>query len=67
MNRNEEVKQRILAWEKQHGRKMEELTDQEWIAAAQEVLALSSLEAEEMLEYLQAKALEVQQEKQNRK
>ena len=67
MNRNEEVKQRILAWEKQHGRKMEELTEQEWIAATQEVLALSRFEAEEMLEYLQAKALEVQQEKQNRK
>ena len=52
MTRDEEVKQRIELWEKQHNRQLETLSRDEWIEAAQEILALTRPEAEEYLDYL---------------
>lgn len=51
--RNEEVKRRVLAWEQENNKKLEDCTESEWIEAAQIILALSELEAEEYLSYLQ--------------
>ena len=48
----EEVKTRILAWEKRNNKKLEECNDQEWIEAARTILALTKLEAEGYLTHL---------------
>lgn len=53
MERNEEVKRRVIAWELENGKKLKDCNEKEWIEAAQTILALSELEAEEYLSYLQ--------------
>lgn len=51
--RNEEVKRRVIAWEDENGKKLEDCTEAEWIEATQEILARTKMEAEEYLTYLQ--------------
>lgn len=53
MERNEEVKRRVIAWEEKNGKKLKDCNEREWIEAAQSIMALSELEAEEYLSYLQ--------------
>jgi hypothetical protein len=53
MDRNEEVKRRVLAWEQKNGKKLKDCSESEWIEAAQTILALTRFEAEEYLSYLQ--------------
>ena len=51
-NHKEEVKTRILAWEKRNNKKLEDCSEAEWIEAARNILALTKLEAEAYLTYL---------------
>lgn len=53
MERNEEVKRRVITWEQENGKKLKDCSEREWIKAAQSILALSKSEAEEYLSYLQ--------------
>lgn len=52
-SRNEEVKRRVIAWERKNNKKLEDCTEAEWIEAAQEILTRTKMEAEEYLTYLQ--------------
>jgi hypothetical protein len=61
-SRNEEVKRRVLAWEKQNNRTLESLTEDEWIEAIQTIMALTSYEAEELLTHLQSRLPELRDE-----
>jgi len=60
--RNEEVKRRVLAWEQENNKKLEDCTESEWIEAARSILALSEWEAEEYLSYLQGISEKIHQE-----
>ncbi len=48
----EERKQRILAWEEKNGKKLEDLSRQEWIQEARGIFALTEWEAEAYLDHL---------------
>jgi hypothetical protein len=53
-SRNEEVKRRILEWEKENNKQLEDCSRQEWIEAMQGIMAMTRKETEEYLEYLLA-------------
>lgn len=53
-SRNEEVKRRILQWEKENNKQLEDCNRQEWIEAMQGIMAMTRKETEEYLEYLLA-------------
>ncbi len=53
-SRNEEVKRRILQWEKENNKQLEDCSRQEWIEAMQGIMAMTRKETEEYLEYLLA-------------
>ena len=53
-SRNEEVKRRILQWEKENNKQLEDCSRQEWIVAMQGIMAMTRKETEEYLEYLLA-------------
>lgn len=52
MEPNEERKRRTIAWEQKHGKKLEDCSQEELIEAAQSILALTRLEAEDYLGYI---------------
>ncbi|MCK9436098.1 MAG: hypothetical protein M0Q12_02685 [Synergistaceae bacterium] len=62
MSRNEEMKQRVLMWEKEHNRTLESLTRDEWIEAIRTIMALTRYEAEELLTYFQTRLPELKNE-----
>lgn len=53
-SRNEEVKRRILQWEKENNKQLKDCSRQEWIEAMQGIMAMTRKETEEYLEYLLA-------------
>jgi len=54
-DRNEEVKRRVLEWEERNNMRLEECNRREWVEAMSQIMCLTELEAEEYLDYLQAK------------
>jgi len=57
MTLQEERMRRTQEWEQKNGRKLEDLTESEWIDAAQTIFCLTRSEAEDYLAYLQTKKL----------
>ncbi len=55
LSRDEEVKRRVIAWEEKNGKKLKDLSRQEWINAISEIMCLTKYEAEEYLDYLTMK------------
>jgi hypothetical protein len=53
-SRNEEVKRRILQWEQENNKQLQECSREEWIEAMQGIMAMTRQETEEYLEYLLA-------------
>lgn len=49
----EERMRRITEWENRNNKQMQNLTEKEWIEAAQEIFAMTKREAEEYLTHLQ--------------
>lgn len=54
-SRNEEVKRRILQWEQENNKQLQECSRSEWIEAIRRIMCLTSWEAEDYLNYLLAK------------
>ncbi|MDD4109201.1 MAG: hypothetical protein PHH93_10835, partial [Prolixibacteraceae bacterium] len=52
LTREEETKRRIIAWEEEHGKKLEDLTRKDWIEAVAQIMAMTEREAEEYLDHL---------------
>ena len=51
-NRNEEVKRRILKWEQDNNKQLQECSREEWIEAMQGIMAMTRVETEEYLDHL---------------
>ena len=43
------------AWEQKHGKTLDQLNEEEWIEAIQEIMCLTEVEAREYLAYLERK------------
>ncbi|PKO95499.1 MAG: hypothetical protein CVU12_09755 [Bacteroidetes bacterium HGW-Bacteroidetes-7] len=54
-SRNEEVKRRILKWEQENNKQLQECSREEWIVAMQGIMAMTRLETEEYLDHLLSK------------
>jgi hypothetical protein len=52
LTREEETKQRIERWEEENGKKLEDLSREEWIEAMAKIMALTEREAEAYLDSL---------------
>jgi hypothetical protein len=52
LTREEETKRRIKNWEEKNGKKLEDLSREEWIEAIAEIMALTEREAEAYLDSL---------------
>ena len=52
LTREEETKQRIERWEEKNGKKLEDLSREEWIKAMAKIMALTEREAEAYLDSL---------------
>ncbi len=52
LTREEETKQRIERWEEENGKKLEDLSREEWIEAMAKIMALTEREAEAYLDHL---------------
>lgn len=53
-SRNEEVKRRILEWEQENNKQLQECSREEWIEAMQGIMAMTRKETEEYLDHLLA-------------
>jgi len=52
LTREEETKRRIKNWEEKNGKKLEDLSREEWIEAMAKIMALTEREAEAYLDSL---------------
>ncbi len=50
-----ETRARMEAWEQKHGKTLDQLNEEEWIEAIQEIMCLTEVEAREYLAYLERK------------
>lgn len=53
-SRNEEVKRRILQWEQENNKQLQECSREEWIEAMRGIMAMTRQETEEYLDHLLA-------------
>ena len=52
LSREEETKRRTIAWEEKNGKKLEDLSREEWIVAVARIMAMTEREAEAYLDHL---------------
>ena len=53
-SRNEEVKRRILEWEQENNKQLQECSREEWIENMKGIMAMTRQETEEYLDHLLA-------------